>query len=64
VEGDCCCVSVRDDGQGFEPGKIPEEGCHHFGLQAMRERAQGIGANLEIEATPGKGTKVMVRLPA
>ena len=63
VEGDCCCVTVRDDGQGFEPGKIPEEGCRQFGLQAMRERAQGIGANLEIEATPGRGTKVMVRLP-
>ncbi|MFQ5804353.1 MAG: sensor histidine kinase, partial [Candidatus Methylomirabilales bacterium] len=63
VEGDCCCVTVRDDGQGFEPGKIPEEGCCHFGLETMRERAQGIGANLEIEATPGRGTKVMVRLP-
>jgi len=63
VEGDCCCVTVRDNGQGFEPGKIPEEGCRHFGLETMRERAQGIGANLEIEAAPGRGTKVMVRLP-
>ncbi|MFQ5684857.1 MAG: HAMP domain-containing protein, partial [Candidatus Binatia bacterium] len=43
VEGDCCCVTIRDDGQGFEPGKIPEEGCRHFGLETMRERAQGIG---------------------
>ena len=64
VEGDCCCVTVRDDGQGFEPGKIPEEGCHHFGILSMRERAQGIGANLEIDTAPGTGTKVMVRLPA
>jgi signal transduction histidine kinase len=64
VEGNRYCVTVRDDGHGFEPGKIPEEGCRHFGLQTMRERAEGIGGTLEIDAAPGKGTKVMVRLPA
>jgi nitrate/nitrite-specific signal transduction histidine kinase len=63
VEGNRCCVTVSDDGQGFEPGKVPKEGSHHFGLQAMRERAEGIGGTLEIDTAPGKGTKVMVRVP-
>ncbi|MFQ5882752.1 MAG: HAMP domain-containing protein [Candidatus Methylomirabilales bacterium] len=63
VEGDRSCVTVRDDGRGFEPGKILEERSRHFGLQAMRERAEGVGGNLEIEAAPGRGTKVMVQLP-
>ena len=64
VEGNRYCVTVRDDGHGFEPGRVPKEGSRHFGLQAMRERAEGIGGTLEIDAAPGRGTKVMVRLPA
>lgn len=63
VEEDRCCVTVADDGHGFEPGKVPKERSRHFGLQAMRERAEGIGGTLKIDAAPGRGTKVMVRLP-
>lgn len=63
VEGDRCCITVRDDGRGFEPGKIFEERSRHIGLQAMRERAEGIGGTLDIEAAPGRGTEVMLRLP-
>jgi signal transduction histidine kinase len=63
VEGNRCCVTVRDDGHGFELRKVPKQGSRHIGLQAMRERAEGIGGTLEIDAAPGRGTKVMVRVP-
>ena len=33
-----------------------------FGLVGMRERATLVGANLEIESTPGKGTTILVRI--
>jgi len=48
---------IRDDGRGFdvddvEPGEL--------GLGIMRERAQAIGASLNIESQPGHGTQVAV----
>jgi nitrate/nitrite-specific signal transduction histidine kinase len=33
----------------------------HMGLVSMSERAQSIGAALEVESAPGKGTKVKLR---
>jgi len=55
-------VTVEDDGVGWD-GKASREGLH-FGLQTMRERAEGLGGRLEIEAAPGRGTRVVATLPA
>jgi two-component system nitrate/nitrite sensor histidine kinase NarX len=54
---------VRDDGIGFThaPGAIGET---HVGLRIMRERAERIGAALEVMSTPGRGTSVILTLPA
>lgn len=54
---------VRDDGIGFahEPGAIGET---HVGLRIMRERAERIGALLEVMSTPGRGTSIVLTLPA
>lgn len=55
-------VEVRDDGRGFEPGGAgPDE--THVGLRIMRERAQHIGATVEVESVPGSGTCVVLKLP-
>jgi glucose-6-phosphate-specific signal transduction histidine kinase len=35
-----------------------------FGIPGMKERAQKIGGDFQIESAPGKGTKVIVRVPA
>lgn len=51
-------VIVRDDGQGFRVGAVTGD---HFGLQTMRERAEAIGATIEIESEPGEGTTLTVR---
>jgi signal transduction histidine kinase len=49
---------VQDDGAGFRPDAIPTG---HFGLIGMRERAVRFGAALEVESTPGAGTRVGLR---
>ena len=50
---------VEDDGQGFDPSHLPAD---HYGLIGMRERADVLGASLEIESEPGQGTRVSVQL--
>ena len=50
-------LHVSDDGRGFDPSSISPD---HLGLGIMRERAQVIGATLEIESRPGHCTQVMV----
>jgi signal transduction histidine kinase len=54
-------VAVRDDGEGFayEPDGVRAG----FGLLSMRERAQQVGGELEVESAPGEGTTVRARIP-
>jgi signal transduction histidine kinase/ligand-binding sensor domain-containing protein len=55
-------LTVADDGRGFDPNESFVGG-GHFGLQGMRERAAQIGARLQIESHPGRGTKVLLEVP-
>ena len=48
-------LSIRDEGQGFEPETVPAGG---MGLGIMRERAESSGATFAIESRPGQGTRV------
>jgi ligand-binding sensor domain-containing protein/signal transduction histidine kinase len=50
-------LCIRDDGRGFDPEAV---GPDHLGLGIMRERAEGIGARIEIESDVGVGTQVRV----
>ena len=53
---------IRDNGAGFANGP----GAHdetHVGLRIMTERAERIGANLQVLSTPGRGTSVILTLP-
>lgn len=54
---------VRDDGSGFDTrdDSIDES---HVGLRIMRERAERIGARVELISTPGSGTSMVLTLPA
>ncbi len=59
-------LSVTDNGVGF-PAKLqsfaPESPAGHFGLTGMRERAELVGAILEITSQPGAGTTVRMIVP-
>jgi signal transduction histidine kinase/ligand-binding sensor domain-containing protein len=58
-------LRVRDDGRGIDPAVLEKGGRKdHFGLRGMRERAQKIGAHLELRSKPGSGTEVALTVPA
>ncbi|MCE4553855.1 sensor histidine kinase [Roseateles cellulosilyticus] len=52
-------VCVADDGCGFDVSQ-PARG---QGLASMRQRARALGAGLDIEASPGRGSRITLRLP-
>ena len=54
---------VEDDGRGFEPGSHAPGLDGGFGLGGISQRAALIGADLEIDASPGWGTRVRVFVP-
>ena len=57
------CVSVADDGVGFDTGVLLDER-KHLGLRNIRERLRTmVGGSLEIESTVGVGTKVLIKIP-
>jgi signal transduction histidine kinase len=62
-EADDLTISVRDDGQGFDPSSIARGDWPKFGLRAMRERAESVGGELDIESAIGAGTTVSARFP-
>ena len=56
-------VTVKDNGQGFDPDEIKKPTTEpHWGLLSMQQRATSIGAALGIDSTPGKGTQVYVKV--
>jgi signal transduction histidine kinase/ligand-binding sensor domain-containing protein len=58
-------LRIRDDGSGIDAAILRQghrEG--HFGLPGMRERAQKIGAHLDVWGRPGAGTEIELRIAA
>ena len=55
-------VTVRDDGVGFDPEHPADDGQAHIGLQIMKERAAGIGAQFFVRSSRGKGTEIRLDL--
>ena len=57
------CISVVDDGVGFDTSAVLNERSH-VGLRNIRERLKVmVGGCLDIESTPGVGTKVLITIP-
>jgi signal transduction histidine kinase len=60
-------LDTRDDGRGFDLGKIgdvtgsPRAG--GFGLETIHERVERLGGTLSIESALGEGTTLAVELP-
>lgn len=57
-------MTVIDNGTGFEMPRSPTDfaASGHFGLLGIRERADLIGARLDVDSALGKGTRLTVRL--
>ena len=55
-------LSIEDNGVGFDTAAKPIMGGYGMGTTTMRERAEGIGARLQLQSAPGQGTRVTVEL--
>jgi signal transduction histidine kinase/DNA-binding NarL/FixJ family response regulator len=56
-------VVVEDDGAGFDPAELSDRRRPGLGLHGIVARAHRLGADLQIESTPGWGTRVRARIP-
>jgi signal transduction histidine kinase/ligand-binding sensor domain-containing protein len=58
-------LRVRDDGKGMDPQVLEKGGrAGHWGLPGVRERAQQMGAKLDLWGEAGKGTEVQLTVAA
>jgi len=57
-------LTVEDNGVGFDAESRPSlddtHASKHYGLTGMHERANLIGAKVDIDAKPGRGTRIQV----
>jgi signal transduction histidine kinase len=53
-------LHIADSGVGFDPKRVPHAG---LGLVSMRERVAAMDGRLAIDAVPGAGTQITVRIP-
>ena len=60
---ECFCLSVADDGCGFDPASSEQATNHHgWGLMIMRERAEAVGGEVRVESGAGRGTRIVVEV--
>lgn len=57
-------LEINDNGIGFDMPKSPTDfaASGHFGLLGIRERAELIGARLEVESIVGRGSRLKVKV--
>lgn len=51
-------VRIQDDGRGFDTAATPT---NHFGVNIMHDRAQILDGRLEIDSSPGAGTRITLQ---
>lgn len=56
-------LQVADNGRGFDLEEISERRSRNLGLVSMRERADQLGASLEVVTSPGSGTTIYLGVP-
>lgn len=59
---DSLALRVTDNGRGFDPSTIEDDGVH-WGITSMRERVAQVEGEFQLHSAPGQGTAVEVRVP-
>ena len=57
-------LKVIDDGVGFDLAAKSRANDGHWGLTSMHERAEQVGASVQLETAPGRGTRITVSVAA
>jgi signal transduction histidine kinase len=64
IEKDTLCLTITDDGRGFEPAALSSNHTGgSFGIIGMHERLKQLSGRLEIISAPGAGTQVVAMIP-
>lgn len=61
MTADGLAIHLADDGAGFNTGELSAPG---IGLENMKKRAALLGAGFSLTSIPGKGTDLLLSLPA
>jgi len=60
-----CILRIEDDGKGFDISKLKrvDPNGRGAGIFTMKERVGLVGGNCRIESRPGRGTRVVAKVP-
>lgn len=63
--GQDICVTVEDDGIGFDPAEVKAVSAKRgkFGLFSIRERLEQLGGLIQIDSGPGRGSRILMMAP-
>lgn len=61
LQEDSLLLRIKDDGHGFDPRQV----AHGVGqgLENMRQRTEAVGGLMQVESSPGSGTRLLLHLP-
>jgi signal transduction histidine kinase len=59
------CASITDNGRGFDLDRVyhPESPGRGFGIIGMQERVSLLGGKIDIQSSPGRGTRIHIKVP-
>lgn len=60
-DADGISMTIRDNGNGFDPERRQGTAEGHFGLQGVSERVSRLNGEMDIASRPGKGTEICIR---
>ena len=65
LNGGIVQLRIEDDGRGFDPGHASRDAVElqRLGLLGIRERAELLGGEIQVESAPEKGTRLQVSIP-
>ena len=63
-DDDMLRVRIRDDGKGIDLKVLQGDGSGHWGLRGVRERAERIGAKLDVWSQAAAGTEFQLTVPS
>jgi len=61
--GSAACLSIHDDGRGFDVARVTRGPSSGIGLRNMRERCEHLGGTFDLRSEPGR-TELVACLPA
>jgi PAS domain S-box-containing protein len=61
--GRTVCLTIKDDGVGFDPHVQPTMNSHKIGLRQMGERVTELEGQFKVESAPGQGVRLRLEIP-